>query len=85
MPTTVSTVLLTIKGECRKANLSLNALGKLELSTLQKYMKKKEEPEEIASYTIIYPSLDTRKERREQRTKRSYLFLILKRLCLEML
>ena len=52
MPTTVSTVLLTVKGECRKANLSLNAVGKLEIQTLQKYMKKKEEPEEVASYTL---------------------------------
>lgn len=52
MPSTVSTVLLTLKGECRKANLALSLNGKLEIQTLQKYMKKKEEPEEIASYTM---------------------------------
>jgi transcription elongation factor S-II len=52
MPTTLSTVLLTVKGEYRKANLALSAGGRLEMATLQKYMKKKEEPEEVASYTI---------------------------------
>lgn len=52
MPATVSTVLLTVKGECRKANLTLSASGQLEIETLQKYFKKKEEPEEIATYTI---------------------------------
>jgi DNA-directed RNA polymerase subunit M/transcription elongation factor TFIIS len=52
MPTTVSTVLLTVKGECRKANLALSAGGRLETETLQKYFKKKEEPEEVATYTV---------------------------------
>jgi transcription elongation factor S-II len=48
----VSTVLLTVKGECRKANLTLSPNGQLEIETLQKYFKKKEEPEEVATYTI---------------------------------
>lgn len=52
MPTTISTVLLTLKGECRKAVLSLSSTGHLEIETLQKYFKKKEHPEEVATYTI---------------------------------
>jgi DNA-directed RNA polymerase subunit M/transcription elongation factor TFIIS len=50
MPSTLSTVLLTAKGECRKANLSLGSNGQLEIETIQKYLKKKEEPEEVATY-----------------------------------
>lgn len=50
MPATLSTVLLTAKGECRKANLALGQGGVLEIETLQKYLKKKEEPESIAVY-----------------------------------
>jgi hypothetical protein len=52
MPTTVSTVLLTVKGECRKANLPIGVGGRVELDTLQKYFKKKEAPEEVATYTV---------------------------------
>lgn len=46
MPT-LSTVLLTIKGEARKANLQLTSNGDLNIEIIQKYFKKKEEPEQI--------------------------------------
>jgi len=52
MPATVSTVLLTVKGECRKANLPLGQGGRIDIDTLQKYVKRKEAPEEVATYTI---------------------------------
>lgn len=51
MPATVSTVLLTTKGEYRRAQLALSG-GNLEMSTLQKYFKRKEQPEEVATYTM---------------------------------
>jgi DNA-directed RNA polymerase subunit M/transcription elongation factor TFIIS len=47
----VSTVLLTLKGECRKATLPLHSSGQLTSEILQKYVKKKEAPEEVATYT----------------------------------
>jgi transcription elongation factor S-II len=56
MPATLSTVLLTVKGECRKANLSLGSGGQLEIETIQKYLKKKEEPEEV----VVYDTEDRR-------------------------
>jgi transcription elongation factor S-II len=43
----LSTVLLTIKGEARKANLQLTPNGDLNIDIIQKYFKKKEEPERI--------------------------------------
>jgi hypothetical protein len=46
----LSTVLLTTKGECRKANLQLTAEGNLEMDAIQKYFKKKEEPQHVCSY-----------------------------------
>jgi hypothetical protein len=49
MPT-LSTVLLSIKGEVRKANLQLNSGGDLAMDTIQKYFKKKDEPECICCY-----------------------------------
>ena len=49
MPT-LSTVLLSIKGEVRKANLQLNSGGDLVMDTIQKYFKKKDEPECICYY-----------------------------------
>ena len=52
MPTTLSTVLLTVKGECRKANLPMGPGGRVDLETLQKYVKRKEAPEEVATYTV---------------------------------
>ena len=45
MPT-LSTVLLSIKGEIRKANLQLTQEGDLTIDILQKYFKKKEQPKE---------------------------------------
>ncbi len=51
MPASISTVLLTLKGECRKATLPLDLSGQLTTETLQKYVKKKEAPEEVATYT----------------------------------
>ena len=49
MPT-LSTVLLSIKGEVRKANLQLNENSNLTMDTIQKYFKKKDEPEMICYY-----------------------------------
>lgn len=49
MPT-LSTVLLSIKGELRKANLQLTSDNNLSIDILQKYFKKKEEPEQVCYY-----------------------------------
>ena len=49
MPT-LSTVLLSIKGEVRKANLQLTSESELNMEIIQKYFKKKEEPEQICHY-----------------------------------
>lgn len=49
MPT-LSTILLSIKGEARKANLQLNSNNELTMETLQKYFKKKDEPERVCYY-----------------------------------
>ena len=49
MPT-LSTVLLSIKGEVRKANLQLNSNNDLTMDTIQKYFKKKDEPERACCY-----------------------------------
>jgi transcription elongation factor S-II len=46
----LSTVLLTIKGEARKANLQLTPNGDLNIDIIQKYFKKKEEPECICHW-----------------------------------
>lgn len=48
--TILSTVLLSIKGEARKANIQLGENGEITLETLQKYFKKKDEPEQICYY-----------------------------------
>ena len=49
MPT-LSTVLLSTKGECRKINLPLSSDGALTMEAIQKYVKKKEQPEMIGHY-----------------------------------
>jgi len=49
MPT-LSTVLLSTKGECRKANLQLTSDGILTMEVLQKYFKKKDQPEAACYY-----------------------------------
>lgn len=46
----LSTVLLTIKGEVRKANIQLNENSNLTIDIIQKYLKKKDEPERICYY-----------------------------------
>ena len=46
---TISTIILSIKGDVRKANLQLTD-GELSIETLQKYFKKKDEPEHICYY-----------------------------------
>jgi transcription elongation factor S-II len=46
----LSTVLLTIKGEARKANLTLNDSSDLTADSMQKYFKKKDAPEQICYY-----------------------------------
>jgi DNA-directed RNA polymerase subunit M/transcription elongation factor TFIIS len=43
-----TTTILTAKGECRKANLTLDK-GALTLETLQTYLRKKEAPEPVAT------------------------------------
>ncbi len=43
----LSTVLLTIKGEARKANIQLTSDSSLSIEILQKYFKKKDEPERV--------------------------------------
>lgn len=49
MPT-LSTVILSIKGEARRANLTLTADSNINIDILQKYFKKKEIPEQICYY-----------------------------------
>ncbi len=49
MPT-LSTVLLSIKGDIRKANIQLNDNSNLTIEILQKYFKKKDEPEQVCYY-----------------------------------
>jgi DNA-directed RNA polymerase subunit M/transcription elongation factor TFIIS len=49
MPT-LSTVSLTTKGEVKKANLQLSEEGTLTIESIQKYFKKKDEPENICCY-----------------------------------
>jgi transcription elongation factor S-II len=49
MPT-LSTVLVSIKGEPRKAQLQLTSDSDLTLEILQKYFKKKDEPENVCYY-----------------------------------
>lgn len=49
MPT-LTTVILSTKGESRKANLQLSSDVTLTLDIIQKYFKKKEEPELICHY-----------------------------------
>jgi DNA-directed RNA polymerase subunit M/transcription elongation factor TFIIS len=46
----LSTVVLSIKGEARRANLTLTAEGDINADILQKYFKKKEAPEQICYY-----------------------------------
>jgi hypothetical protein len=46
----LSTILLSIKGEARKANIQLNDNSNLNIEILQKYFKKKDEPEQICYY-----------------------------------
>ena len=49
MPT-LSTVLLSTKGEFKKINLQLSSEGTLTMDIIQKYTKKKEQPEMIGHY-----------------------------------
>ena len=44
------TTVLTAKGETRKANLTLDGTGTLTMETIQKYMRKKEAPEQVATF-----------------------------------
>lgn len=46
----ISTVLLSIKGEARKTNLSVSDENEINIEIIQKYFKKKELPELVASY-----------------------------------
>jgi DNA-directed RNA polymerase subunit M/transcription elongation factor TFIIS len=48
--TILSTVLLSIKGEARKANLQLGTNSEINIETIQKYFKKKDEPEMACYY-----------------------------------
>jgi len=49
MPT-LSTVVLKTKGDVAKANLQLSAEGNLTMEAIQKFFKKKEQPEIICTY-----------------------------------
>jgi DNA-directed RNA polymerase subunit M/transcription elongation factor TFIIS len=49
MPT-LSTVLLSTKGEFKKINLQLSSEGTLTMDIIQKYTKKKEQPEMVGHY-----------------------------------
>ena len=46
----LSTVVLKTKGEIAKASLQLTSEGELTLDSIQKYLKKKEQPEIICTY-----------------------------------
>ena len=46
----LSTVLLSIKGDVRKVNVALNDTSSITIESLQKYFKKKDEPECICHY-----------------------------------
>jgi len=48
--TSLSTVVLSTKGEVRKANVPLTTDGTLTIESIQKYMKKKEQPEQLCYY-----------------------------------
>ena len=48
--TSLSTVVLSTKGEARKANLTLTQDGTLTIESIQKYLKKKEQPEQLCYY-----------------------------------
>jgi transcription elongation factor S-II len=46
----LSTVLLSIKGDIKKANIQLNDSSELTLDNIQKYFKKKDQPERVCYY-----------------------------------
>jgi DNA-directed RNA polymerase subunit M/transcription elongation factor TFIIS len=46
----VTAVLISAKGEPRKINLSINSEKELSLETIQKYLRKKNEPQQVAKY-----------------------------------
>lgn len=46
----LSTVVLSIKSEPRRANLTLESDGSIDIEILQKYFKKKEAPEQVCYY-----------------------------------
>jgi transcription elongation factor S-II len=48
---TLTTVLLSTKGEVKKANITSNEDGEITLETIQKYFRKKDLPEEICHYS----------------------------------
>jgi DNA-directed RNA polymerase subunit M/transcription elongation factor TFIIS len=48
--TSLCTVVLSTKGEVRKANVALDSDGTLTMEAIQKYLKKKEQPERICYY-----------------------------------
>ena len=48
--TVLSTITLTTKGEAKKANITINDDGIVTMDVVQKYFKKKEQPENICYY-----------------------------------
>jgi transcription elongation factor S-II len=46
----LSTVVLSIKGEARRANITLTPDGNINIDIIQKYLKKKEAPEQVCYY-----------------------------------
>ena len=72
--TTLSTVLLSTSGDCRKANIQLNADRELTMENIQKYFKKKETPEMVCHYkydhkVIFLFGYQTGKKGKENKTE----------------
>ena len=72
--TTLSTVLLSTSGDCRKANIQLTDKRELTLENIQKYFKKKEVPEMVCHYEydhkVIYLfGYQTGKKGKENKTE----------------
>ena len=72
--TTLSTVLLSTSGDCRKANIQLTAERELTMENIQKYFKKKETPEMVCHYkydhkVIFLFGYQTGKKGKENKTE----------------
>ena len=69
MPTTLSTVLLSTKGECRKISIPLTDNGNLTMEIIQKYIKKKEQPVWLPRECVVHlEKIKTHDNTRNQQT-----------------